>query len=465
MKETRKKLTALGTALLLAASTSLAGCGQSTNSSSTKEAQKENTGTNLSTQAQESSESTEPVTITYWHHDASDNIVTPLKKIIADFEAENPDIKVEFLALPADNFYQKYVTAVATNTAPDVFGIRDTELLALVHQGAILPMDDYVNEWEEKDNISDSVWESVSSYSDDGKIYMIPSYMNACIMWYNTKKMGELGIEIPATLDEFLADCEKYADPEANSYFYSLRGGVGSYDNLFIFMMTYAGADSFFDEQGTCVLDQEIFAEAMDKYADIYKNGWVSRDCVTNGYKEMLAEFGSGIAMSMSHNSTSATNHAENLGEGNFTNAIHPAGANGKTAIPVPSIIGAGITTQSKHPDEAARFVEYLASHEPASYFCENAGKTPVNELVYEDSWCQEDPYMDKYSELMNSEDVVLYSNPIWLPEWATFTGQDVVTDFQAVLMGEKESRDVLAGWSDKLTSYQQAYLEQQGQQ
>ena len=189
MKETRKKLTALGTALLLAASTSLAGCGQSTNSSSTKEAQKENTGTNLSTQAQESSESTEPVTITYWHHDASDNIVTPLKKIIANFEAENPDIKVEFLALPADNFYQKYVTAVATNTAPDVFGIRDTELLALVHQGAILPMDDYVNEWEEKDNISDSVWESVSSYSDDGKIYMIPSYMNACIMWYNTKKM------------------------------------------------------------------------------------------------------------------------------------------------------------------------------------------------------------------------------------------------------------------------------------
>ena len=36
--------------------------------------------------------SKEPVTITYWHHDASENIVTPLKKVIADFEAENPDI-------------------------------------------------------------------------------------------------------------------------------------------------------------------------------------------------------------------------------------------------------------------------------------------------------------------------------------------------------------------------------------
>lgn len=132
--------------------------------------------------------SKEPVTITYWHHDASENIVTPLKKIIADFETENPDIKIDFLALPADSFYQKYVTAVATNTAPDVFGVRDTELLALVNQNAIIPLDDYVSQWEERDKIPDSIWNSVNSYTDNGKTYMIPSYMNACIMWYNVDR-------------------------------------------------------------------------------------------------------------------------------------------------------------------------------------------------------------------------------------------------------------------------------------
>ena len=403
--------------------------------------------------------SKEPVTITYWHHDTSENIVTPLKKVIADFEAENPDIKIDFLALPADSFYQKYVTAVATNTAPDVFGVRDTELLALVNQNAIIPLDDYVSQGEERDKIPDSIWNSVNSYTDNGKTYMIPSYMNACIMWYNTQKMGEMGAEIPATIDEFLADCEKYGDPAGNSYFYSLRGGGGSYDNLFIFLMSYAGGTGFFDEEGNCVLDQEAFVRAMDLYAGIYKNGWVSRDSVTNSYKEMVAEFGSGISMSMSHNSTSATSHKENLGEGNFTNAIHPAGKNGKTAIPVPSIIGAAVTAQSKYPEESARFVEYLGAHGAASYFCEAAGKTPVNDLVYEEAWCREDPYMGKYSEIMNSDQVVLYNNPIWLTEWTSFTGQDVVTDFQAVLMGEKDSREVLKGWAEKLTSYQKKYL------
>ena len=456
MKKTRKQWIAAGMTALMLGMTALSGCqsadpepGSAGSAGSTEQVSGET----------DAGSAGEPVTLTYWHLDASDNIVTPLKKIIEDFEAENPDIKIEFLALPADNFFQKYVTAVATNTAPDIFGVRDTELLSLVDQGALIPLDDYIGTWEEKESIPESIWDSVSSYTDDGKTYIIPSYMNACIMWYNTQKMGELGIEIPETIDEFLADCETYADPEQNSYFYSLRGGVGSYDNLFIFLMSYAGEDGFFDEEGNCILGQDVFAEAMDKYAGIYKNNWVSRDSVTNGYKEMVAEFGSGIAMSMSHNSTSATNHTENLGAGNFTNAIHPAGKNGTTSIPVPSIIGAGVTTQSQHPEEAARFVEYLAEHQAASYFCEQAGKTPVNDLVYEDAWCQEDPYMDKYSEIMNSDQVILYSNPIWLTEWTSFTGQDVVTDFQAVLMGEKESRDVLNEWAEKLTTYQKAYL------
>ena len=458
----QKRNAAWGLAAMMMVMASLSGCGGNADTSQAPAPAKSQSQGETAAQTQPGAQTEaagEPVTLTYWHHDASENIVTPLKKVIADFEAENPNIKIDFLALPADSFYQKYVTAVATNTAPDIFGVRDTELLALVNQNAIVPLNDYLDQWDEKDKIAQSIWDSVDSYTEDGMTYMVPSYMNACIMWYNTKKMGEAGVEIPTTIDEFLKDCETYAKPEENSYFYSLRGGVGSYDNLFIFLMSYAGADGFFDENGNCILNQDIFAEAMDKYAGIYKNGWVSRDSVTNGYKEMVAEFGSGISMSMSHNSTSATNHKENLGEGNFTNAIHPAGKSGKTAIPVPSIIGAAVTTQSSHPAEASKFVEYLGAHSAASYFCQAAGKTPVNDLVYEDEWCKEDPYMGKYSEIMNSDNVILYNNPIWLTEWASFTGQDIVSDFQAVLMGDKESKEVLNSWAEKLTSYQQEYL------
>lgn len=399
-------------------------------------------------------------TITYWHHDASSDIVAALEKVIADFETENPNIKIDMLALPADGFYQKYVSAVATNTAPDIFGTRDTEMLALVGQDALLPLDGYIAEWDCREEIPESIWKSVAGFTGDGKTYMIPSYMNACCMWYNTKLMEERNEKIPGTLEEFLEDCKKYADPAGNSYFYTLRGGAGCYDNLFIFLMTYAGGTGFFDENGECVLSQDIYAEALDKYAEIYKNGWVSRDSITNAAKEMMAEFGSGTAMCFSHNSASVTTNQANLGDGAFINAIHPAGANGKTAIPTPNLIGAAVTTQSEHPDIAVKFVEYLAEHGPSSYFCQNAGKTPINNLIYEqDDWCKNDPYMPLYQEIMSSEDVVLYSNPIWLEEWTSMINNDIVSDLQAVLMGEKDSKTVLEGWAETLTAGQQAYL------
>lgn len=42
---------------------------------------------------------------TYWHHDTSESIVTPLKKVVAGFEIENPNTETDFLALSADSFY------------------------------------------------------------------------------------------------------------------------------------------------------------------------------------------------------------------------------------------------------------------------------------------------------------------------------------------------------------------------
>ncbi len=398
-------------------------------------------------------------TLTYWHFDASDNIVTALEGIIADFKVKYPNITVDYLALPTDSFYQKYLLAVATNTAPDIFGTRDIELLDLVNQDAIIPLDDYIKDWDQKDNIMDSIWQTATSNMPDGKTYIIPSYMNIGCSWYNTKMMDEKNIQIPKTIDEFLEDCEKYANPANNQYFYSLRGGTASYDNLFIFLMSYAGGTGFFNADGTCVLSEDIYAEALDKYAEIYKNGWTSKDSVTNGYKEIVSEFGSGISMSLTHNSSSVTTHKDNLGDGNFVNAIPPAGKSGKTSMPSPSIMGSSVTSQSKNPEVAALFCEFLAEHEEASKYCLEAGKTPVNRLVYEDDWCKNDKYLPLYSQMLEDENITWYSNPIWLSNWNILITEDVLANFQAVLMGEMTSKDALANWADQLTGTQQKYL------
>ena len=133
----------------------------------------------------------EKYTITFWHTDADTLIVNPLQHLIDEFEALNPNIDIELTAWPADSYYQKYVTSIATDTAPDIFSTRDTEMLAMVGMDALLPLNEYIEAWDAKDQIPQSIWDSINLYSDEGYTYMIPTYMNLCCNWFNRSRLQE----------------------------------------------------------------------------------------------------------------------------------------------------------------------------------------------------------------------------------------------------------------------------------
>lgn len=84
----------------------------------------------------------------------------------------------------------------------------------------------------------------------------------------------------------------------------------------------------------------------------------------------------------------------------------------------------------------------------------------PVNDLVYEDEWYQNDAYMSVYEEIMNSENVKFLARPLWLPQWNEFLTKVQEPDLQAVLLKEKTSEEVLQGWAEYLTAAQKEYLE-----
>ena len=268
-------------------------------------------------------------TIEFWYHDGNATSNAIFEELIKMFEEENPEYEVEYVGLPSDSYLQKYNTAIATNTVPDVASIRDQDVSTLINQGALSCIDEDFESFEEKDHISENALNAIRNCSIDGELYCLPQYTSPQIYWYNTTLMEEKGIEIPATIEEFLADCEEYADPDNGTYFYSLRGGAGSMDNMFDFIFTYANEDKLFDEEGNCVLSDPKFVEALDAYASIYWNGWTSKDSVSNSYKEMVAEFGSGTAMCIANNSSALAEHKTNLGDGNFINALAPANEEG----------------------------------------------------------------------------------------------------------------------------------------
>lgn len=431
----------------------LGGCGSN-------DAGSPGSGTNTSGSEGQEASAGEKQTIEFWYHDGNPTSNPIFEELINRFEDKYPQYEVKYVGLPSDSYLQKYNTAVATNTVPDVVSIRDMDVSSFVNQDALMCLDEVYDSFSEKENLNQAVIDATRMCSIDQKLYCMPQYITADISWCNTQRMEEEGIPVPATLEEFLKDCEEYADPEGGKYFYSLRGGAGSMENLFDFIFTYADQDNLFDEEGNCVLSQPVFAEALDLYAGIYWNGWTSKDSVTNGFKEMVAEFGSKTSMYISHNSSSLAEHKKNLGEGNFANVIAPANAQGNVVTKNLSFTGYSVMENAKNKEGAVAFIEYLVSCEGASYLCEQEGRVPINNLIYEEEWYKNDSYNNVYQELMEADNVKFLTHPVWLPQWNEFRSKYQEPGFQAVLLKEKTSEQVLQEWADYLSAAQKEYLE-----
>ena len=69
--------------------------------------------------------------------------VEVLKKIISDFEQENPNIKIQFLHIP-QNYFQKLHLLFASSTAPDVVFINNLNLP--IYEKYLEDLSEYIDE-------------------------------------------------------------------------------------------------------------------------------------------------------------------------------------------------------------------------------------------------------------------------------------------------------------------------------
>ncbi|MBT9776115.1 extracellular solute-binding protein [Clostridium sp. MCC353] len=405
--------------------------------------------------------------IEFWFHAADEKNNEIYEAVFEEFNNSQDKYEARYTGFANKDFPDKFAMAIATNTMPDVVSLGFSNVMTYVAQDALIDVNDYFEGWEDKSKIAPSMVETLKELGG-GKLYGVPYNYNQEISWYNTKFFEENGIEVPKTQKEFLALCEKYANPDEGTYFYSLRG-VKPYDNLLGWIFTYADGGgyngSYFDENGNCIINKPEFVEALDLYASIYKNGWVSGDCVNNGFNEMVAEFGSQTAMYIMHNSSSRSSHMSNLGDGNFDAAKALANDEGRyyTSAIQPQLY-AVTNTKGEDADYTGAFelCKYLSSASTVEKISKNLGRIPVNSDNYENQWFKEDKFMPLYQEIMTDENFIQIQNPYWLTSYFNFINNDMTADFQAVLLGDMTSQEALDRWADFLTKEQAAYKQNQ---
>lgn len=204
-------------------------------------------------------------TVTWWTW----NAFNP-EKTIADFEAANPDITIDYKLYS----YNDYVTAIRTgltsNEGPDVFQVQPGELVTNFGPLAV-PLDDFLAESGEADRINA---EGLSQLQLDGTQVALPSYMSAAgLIYYNASILDELGVAIPTDFEEWKAAC---ATIQAAGYDCLTHGAKDAWVNtdVYLSLINSIAPGAVYDaiEGDTAWTDPE-FVQAMESWSELFTSG------------------------------------------------------------------------------------------------------------------------------------------------------------------------------------------------
>ena len=456
-----KKVSAVVLAGLMALS--LAACSSGSQSSGSS------TGGSSSTAGGSSSSSSvasgDKIELEYWFEGAGPERTPTHEAIINGFNEQSATTQVNGLYVDLSSGQDKVNVAWAGGAMPDIIYAQDSWQSSMFIQGMCLQLDDWFEAWDEKDQFDAASLASVRSKDMQGRLFCIPVATNLTGIWYRKDVFEEKGVEAPTTWDNFFNAVEQltYVDENGNQvYGHTLRGGSGSTNQFMNVIVCYAGYEDFFDENGVAqILRSPEAVEITEKFAAIYQNGQTPESAMTAGFKEMVADFNAGVAMTLIHNLGSYENQRETFTPDQYGFVPFPASVKGTLGSQLASVKGLVISSTTEYPEECWEYVKWNASEDACSAINEAVGELPCRIDSANHDWVKEAPHMSNLPEYTAAEKYVV-NVPTYLPDYNSIDKQYAEPEFQKVLAGNVTAKDFLDEWA---TQIEEAYAEYQAQQ
>lgn len=222
-----------------------------------------------------------------------------MDSIISDYNASSPAMGVQSIMLVWGDYYTKLQTAVAAGKGPDIGVSHVSKLPELVDQGAVIPINDYLEQLGIDLSTMYSA-NSMASVTFDGDIYAIPLDTHAEIMYVNKDVMEQAGVALNAdgqldisSLAEFKAvlDKVKAVLPADSSPLALTNSGDDPY-RLWWSAYFQMGGTGLVSTDGTEVtLDVDKAVAAAEFVKSLYDDGYI-----LEGIEDHQALFQSGKA-------------------------------------------------------------------------------------------------------------------------------------------------------------------------
>lgn len=353
------------------------------------------TGGGNSDDAKESKSEDGTVTLTFWSWLPTTD---QSEEMIAAFEKDNPDIKIDYTRTEQDDFFEKLQVAMASGTGPDLFGMTTGPMMeqyAKFSADMKAAADEHWSGWDGK--ISETAVAQCTT--EDGTLAGMPLLTaGMTTLMYNKTIMDECGVDkVPTTYAE-LKDAAGKA--KEKGYVCVAVGAADDWVNSDWFVQASNEIENgavYAAEKGERKWTDQCFVDTMQAWQDLFNDEIVedgalgvatypdARDQYFFARKAMFFLTGSW------HLGPTSTSNSEIEGTeiGNKKDVIGMS--------PFPSISESGemlgtagvdvmicMNKDCKEQAAAMKFIEYLSNGEGQQYWVNQLQGSPVsNEISY----------------------------------------------------------------------------------
>lgn len=331
---------------------------------------------------------TGPITLTVWDQEYG-QVSKIWDQLNAEFEQENPNVTIKRVKRDFGELKTLLRLAISGPNPPDIVEVNQgwPDMGQLVKAGLLLPLDNYAEAYGWIDRVSQNV-RAVSSWTPDGKqfgtgnLYGYTTMGEIIGVFYNKKKLADLALSLPTTVDEFeeaLAAAKAAGEipiqfgnndvfPGIHEYVV-IQDQMSSVKELSDFIFGLQGTNLSFNTSGN--------VQAATTLQEWAKKGYFTPGFGGGGYQSAVNNFAKGQGLFMiTGNWIVADLGADNSDFGFFVLPPVEPGA------PPVATGGAGfplsIAAGSKNPDAAAAYIDWMTS-DHASELLLQTGQIPLH--------------------------------------------------------------------------------------
>ena len=218
-----------------------------------------------------------------------------LKKLSTKFEADNPDIKLNWVVVEENILRQRVTTDVSTGSGQfDLVFIGLYEAPIFAKRGWLKEMGNIPADYD-----IDDVFKSIrDGLSYQGKLYALPFYGESSMLMYRKDLLDEKGLKMPdqPTYDDIKKFADALTDKSKGIYGITLRGKPGWGENMaYVDTLLNTFGATWFDMKWKPTIDTPEWKKAITFYVDLMKADGPP-GASANGFNENLTLFASGKA-------------------------------------------------------------------------------------------------------------------------------------------------------------------------